>query len=106
MKFLGGLSLGKKTAILAGAGLVLAIGVFSFLGIRAVGQAVDTMLQDRLTLARLTADYVDETLDRVTQETEAVAAAITTDSFQQDPAAYMDRLEMVASRLSVHVVDV
>jgi len=105
MRFLAGLTLGKKTAILAGAGLAAAIAVLGFLGIRAVSESVDSMLQDRLTLARLTGDYVEETLERVTRETETVAAAITSGGFWQDPAQYVDRLQMVTARLSMHVVD-
>jgi sensor histidine kinase regulating citrate/malate metabolism len=64
MKFLKKLTLGKKIFILLALGLVVGIGVLSFLGISAVNQSTEVMLEDRLTTARLVAGYLDETLDR------------------------------------------
>ena len=55
MRFLTDLTLGKRITLLTTAGLVLGVGVFGFLGMRAVNQATEAMLQDRLTTACLTA---------------------------------------------------
>ncbi|OGO24992.1 MAG: hypothetical protein A2144_10410 [Chloroflexi bacterium RBG_16_50_9] len=73
MKFLDKLTLGKKISFLLAAGLVVGIGVFSFLGIRAVNQATEVMLEDRLTTAHLVADYLDNTLGQAMSEVEIVA---------------------------------
>ncbi len=62
MKLLPSLTLGKKITLLTTLGLILGIGVLSFLGMRAVNQATEVMLQDRMTTARLVADYVNEAL--------------------------------------------
>ncbi|MEE8318448.1 MAG: hypothetical protein V3R36_02285, partial [Dehalococcoidales bacterium] len=64
MRFLTNLTLGKKITLLTTIGLLLGVGIFSSLGMRAVNKATETMLQDRLTTARLVADYVDEALGR------------------------------------------
>lgn len=101
MKLLSGLTLGKKIALMAGIGLLVGMGIFSFLAIRAVSQSVDTMLQDRLTLARLTADYIDDTLSHVLTEVADVASTI--DPNKGDPGQDMDQMEAIASRLSIEV---
>ncbi len=62
VKFLTNLTLGKKITLLTALGLIFGVAVFSSLGMRAVNQATETMLQDRLTTAHLLADYVDEAL--------------------------------------------
>jgi hypothetical protein len=48
-KFLTNLSLWKKITILTAIGLALGVGVFSTLGMRAVNEATEAMLQERLT---------------------------------------------------------
>lgn len=84
MAFLNNLTIGKKITFLTAAGLLLGVGVFSALGMRAVNQATDTMLQERLTTARLVAGYVDEALTRALVEldgtTEAIAASDNSDA--------------------------
>ena len=79
MAFLTNLTLGKKIALLTAVGLVLVVTIFSLLGIRAVNQATETMLQDRLTTAGLVADYVDERLERALAELKTTAQTIESD---------------------------
>ena len=62
------LTLGKKITLLTILGLLVGVGVFSTIGMRAVNQATETMLQDRLTTARLVADYITESLTRALNE--------------------------------------
>ena len=104
MKLLTGLTLGKKIALLASASLLVGIGIFSFVAIRAVRQSVETMLDDRLTLARLAADYIDDTLGNVVAEVSA--AAVHINGFQTDPGPVVAQLEAIAARLSVKVVNI
>ena len=73
MNFLSNLSLGKKVFLLLAAGLIISIGVFSFLATRAVHQSTEAMLEDRLTTTRLVAGYLDETLRRARAELDATA---------------------------------
>ncbi|MFC1942294.1 cache domain-containing protein [Chloroflexota bacterium] len=62
MKLLPNLTLRKKVTLLTALGLILGISVFSYLGLRSVNQATETMLQDRLTTAHIVAEYLDEIL--------------------------------------------
>ena len=84
MKFLKNLTLSKKIALLTTLGVVLAVGVFWSLGLRAVNQATEMMLQDRLTTARLVADYLDEALGRATTEMEKIAQMIDINGPRED----------------------
>ena len=76
MRFLTNLTLGKKITLLTTIGLLLGVGIFSSLGMRAVNKATETMLQDRLTTARLVAGYVDEALGRALSELENTARMV------------------------------
>ena len=94
MTFLGKLSLGKKISLLLVLGLVLGISVFSFLGMRAVNQATEVMLEDRLTTAHLVAGYLDETLERALTELGSAARSIGGDG---SPAAIAASVEQQQS---------
>ena len=101
MKWRSGLTLGTKIALLAGVALLAGIGVFGFLAMRAVQESVNTMLQDRLTLARLTADYIGDTISHVRAEAESAAA--TMDASANGPTPGIDQLKKMSSRLSIDV---
>jgi signal transduction histidine kinase len=103
MGILTGLTLGKKIALLASASLLVGIGIFSFVAIRAVRQSVDNMLEDRLTLARLTADYIDGTLGNIVAEVSSAAAHL--EGLPNVPGASVVQLDAIAERLSVKVVN-
>ncbi|MFC1945377.1 GAF domain-containing protein [Chloroflexota bacterium] len=68
MRFLASLTLGKKILFIAAVGLVLEVGIFSFLGLRAVNQSTESMLEDRMTTTRLVAQYLDEALNNALNE--------------------------------------
>lgn len=82
-------------------GLLFGVGVFSSLGMRAVNQATETMLQDRMTTARLVADYVDEALERALSELNNTAQLIEVDGVISDINAHISALETIYSRLSI-----
>ena len=85
MAFLNDLTLGKKITLLTALGLLICVGLFSALGMKAVNQATDTMLEERLTTARLVAGYVDEALSRALVDLQdtvrVVSSAGTPDNF-------------------------
>jgi signal transduction histidine kinase/HAMP domain-containing protein len=85
LAFLNDLTIGKKITLLTALGLLICVGLFSALGMRAVNQATDTMLEERLTTARLVAGYVDEALSRAIVElqntVQVVGRAGTLDSY-------------------------
>ncbi|MBI4303207.1 MAG: HAMP domain-containing protein, partial [Chloroflexi bacterium] len=103
MKFLTNLTLGKKIAFLTTVGLLFGVGVFSFLGMRAVNRATETMLQDRLTTAGLVADYLDEALGRAVNEVKNTAQAMDVGGAKTKLEAQIADLEDTFSRLSVRI---
>ena len=101
MKFLTNLTLGKKITLLTTLGLIVVVGLFSFLAMRAVNQATEAMLQDRLTTARLVADYVDEALGRALTELENTAQMIESGRVNDSFEAQIEVLQDTYSRLSI-----
>lgn len=79
MRILNDMPLGKKLALLATLWLISAVGVFSFLAIRAVNQSTEMMLQDRLATAHVEADYLDQALGRALLAVEDTAHALEID---------------------------
>ncbi len=102
MKFLANLTLGKKLILLTTLGLILGISVFSFLGIRAVNQATEAMLQDRMTTAHLVADYLDEALGRALTELERTATLVGNNGAEDNLRHRAEALEEVYNRLSIY----
>ncbi len=102
MKFLTNLTLGKKITLLTTLGLLFGVAVFSSLGMRAVNQATEAMLQDRLTTARLVADYVDEALGRALTQLENTARMIAGNGTEGNLDAEVRALEATYARLSIY----
>ncbi|MBM2832018.1 MAG: hypothetical protein HW414_1070 [Dehalococcoidia bacterium] len=103
MSFLTNLNLWKKITLLTTIGLLFGVGVFSSLGLRAVSQASETMLEDRLTTAALVADYVDEALGRALSELESAAQQIENGGDRSSYEPSMEALAAIYPRLSIHV---
>ncbi len=106
MTLLTNLTLGKKITLLTTLGLLFGVGVFSSLGMRAVNQATEAMLQDRLTTARLVADYLDEALGRSLTELKNTARMIEIDGASSNLEAQIEALEDTYSRLSIYTYGV
>lgn len=106
MRYLRRLTLGKKIFLLLSVGLVVGIGIFSFLGFRAVNQATEVMLEDRLTTAQLVAGYLDETLHRALLELESRAASIEYPEDNETLINEMEGLQKAYSRLSIPICNV
>ncbi|MBM2824555.1 MAG: hypothetical protein HW402_219 [Dehalococcoidales bacterium] len=106
MAFLNNLTLGKKITLLTALGLLLGIGVFSSLGMRAVNQATEAMLQDRLTTAGLVADYIDGALGSAITELANTAQSIEGASPGNDLKALVNTLETTYSRMSIRTVGI
>ncbi len=102
MTFIDNLTLRKKITLLTTPGLVLGVAVFSFLSIRAVDQATETMLQDRLTTAHLVADYMDEVLGLALSELKTTAQMIESNGTEGGLKYEIETLEDVLARLSIH----
>lgn len=103
MKFLANLNIKQKIAFLTVAGVILGISVFSFLGMRAVNQATEAMLQDRMTTTQLVAAYLDEILGSVLIELQYTAQLIGNSGEDADVQSYIEHLEETYSRLSISV---
>ncbi|MBI2831579.1 MAG: GAF domain-containing protein [Chloroflexi bacterium] len=98
MKSLNNLTLGKKITFLTAVGLLLGVGILSFLGMRAVNDSTDTMLRDRQTTARIVADYLDETLGRALTELTRTAGMLDT---RQNPDEIDFRIRVLEDRYSL-----
>ncbi|HEY81899.1 MAG TPA: GAF domain-containing protein [Dehalococcoidia bacterium] len=105
MKLLSDLTLRKRIIILTVLALLLGAGLFSFLGMRAVDQATETMLQDRLTTARLMADYIDDALGRALAELVRCAQAVQ-DGQASSFGAQIAALEDAFFFLSFYIHDI
>jgi signal transduction histidine kinase len=73
---------------------------------RAVNQATETMLQDRLTTAHLLAVYVDEALGRALAELQTTAKMISGKEDENYVASQIKALEDTYSRLSFYAYGV
>ncbi len=102
MKFLTNLTLGKKITLLTTMGLLLGVAAFNGLSMRAVNQATETMLEDRLTTAQLVADYLDETLGRALEEVKSAAEGIGNNTSTENVALHAKILEDTYARLSIN----
>ena len=102
MTFPGKPTLGKKITLLTALGLFLVVAIFSATGIRAVDQATEIMLQDRLTTAHLVADYIDEALGRALFELKTTAQMIESNGTKSELEHQIEDLEKTYSRLSIY----
>jgi len=102
MKFLTDLALRKKIALLTLVGLVLGIGISSFLGIRAVNQATEAMLEERMTTARLVASYLDEALGHALDVLKNTVQTAEVDRVNDKLQDRIDTLKETYSRLSIY----
>jgi methyl-accepting chemotaxis protein len=103
VRFLTNLTLWKKITLLTALGLLLGTWVFSSLGMRAVNQATEAMLQDRLTTAGLVADYIDEALQHAVSELETTAQMVASNPSLANVEASTDQIEATYARLSIYV---
>jgi hypothetical protein len=82
--------------------LALGVAVFSTVGMRAVNEANEAMLQDRLTTAHMVADYVDETLVLAVNELKSSGKSLETDGLTSDIGSLMDSMQDRYSQLSIY----
>ncbi|MBI4284696.1 MAG: GAF domain-containing protein [Chloroflexi bacterium] len=73
MAWLANLTLQRRIALLVIGGLVVSLGLFSWIGIQSVNESVARTLAERLTLARMIARHLDEDLSHVTADLLSVA---------------------------------
>ena len=62
MASLANLTLQKRISLLVLAGLVIGLGLFSWLGVQSVNESTNRILEERLIIARVMASHLDETL--------------------------------------------
>ena len=62
MVSLANLTLGRRISLLVLVGLVIGLGLFSWVGLQASNESTQRILDERLTIARVMASHLDETL--------------------------------------------
>jgi signal transduction histidine kinase len=72
MASLAGLTLQKRISLLVLAGLLIGLGLFSWLGIQSLKESTDRILNERLTVARVMASHLDHTLTNVLVQLHSV----------------------------------
>ena len=95
--FLAARTLRRKIGFIAIAGVLLAIGGFSYLGLTALDRSTQARLQERLTIARLVADYEDQVLGMALDNLESAARSL---QYYESPATTGRELEYLRSSLS------
>lgn len=100
------LRLRSKIILLALACLLVGVGIFSYLGTRAIDRSTDKMLEERLTTARLVADYVDEVLGRALLELVTTAQTISIDQERSEVKGPVESLQNTYSVLSIATDDI
>lgn len=73
MALFGRLTLRKRIALFALTVLMTGLGLFSWLGLQSVNDSTERTLDERLTIARIAASQIDETLTRVLVQLQTIA---------------------------------
>ncbi len=73
MVSLANLTLQKRIGLLVLASLAIGLGLFSWLGVQSVNESVERTLSERLTMARMMASHLDETLTYVLAQVQNAA---------------------------------
>ena len=73
MVSLANLTLQKRIGLLVLAGLAVGLGLFSWLGVQSVNDSVERTLSERLTMARMVANHLDETLTYILMQLQNTA---------------------------------
>ncbi len=70
---LGNLGLQKRISLLVLTGLVVGLSLFSFLGVESLNDSTKRILDQRLSIARIIANHIDETLTHVLTHLQSAA---------------------------------
>jgi signal transduction histidine kinase len=77
MAWLRNLSLQKRIGLLSVVCLAVALGTFSFVGIQSLNESTARILDERLTISRILANDLDETLTHVATHLQGIASSNT-----------------------------
>jgi len=102
LSWLSNIPLTKKISLLTGLGLIVGILIISFLGIRAINQNIEVMLQERLNTAYLAANHADEILELALSELEDTAKIIEIDGANTIFESHIEALQKTYKRLSLY----
>lgn len=103
IKWIANLTLGKKIMLLFVFWLAVGTGIFSYLSIRAVHQATEVMLEDRMTTAHTVVSYLDWVLEIALNELRTTAQAIGNNSTDNNLEPKIKNLEEAYQRLTIYI---
>lgn len=106
MPFLNSWTLQRKIGFFVVLGLILGVGTFGFLSLQALRQSTQVMLQERLTTARIVANYTSEVLSRAMAELENTAQSISSDTKLSQMDSVIGALPGVYSRSGIFTYDI
>ncbi len=103
MKIRASLTIRQKIMIFTVIGVVSAVAVFGIIGTRAVNQATEAMLEDRMIATELVAGYLDEILRSSLAELVNTAQAIEENTADEQTINSIGDLEETYKRLTISV---
>ncbi|MDO8491309.1 MAG: ATP-binding protein [Dehalococcoidia bacterium] len=106
MSFLSNMTLGRRIILLTAVWVLIGIGLFGFLSMRALSQSTEAMLRERLTVAHLIADYADEVLGGALAQLKYTAQDVDMDGPQSEIEAQIAGLETAYSRMSISTLNI
>ena len=100
------LTLGRKIGFFTLASLVLGLSLFSILAIQSVNESVKSTLNERLDIARIVANRLDQTLNFVLVQMRSSATGITLLPNKEDFTVLADTLQgfFHQSEISINTV--
>ncbi|MDO8687801.1 MAG: hypothetical protein Q7K41_04350, partial [Dehalococcoidales bacterium] len=105
MLSLANLTLQKRITLTVLIGTGIGLGVFSWLGIQSLKESTDLILNERLTIARVIASHVDETLEYIRVELQDINSNNKLPTEEEfNSTAEMMRSELAKSGLSTQSV--
>lgn len=102
MRLFANLTLQKRISLLALAGLLVGLSLFSWLGIQSVNDSIEAILNERLITARMMASHMDETLSYITVQLQNVTAANTVFLSEEQITSAADSLRETFTRAGIY----
>ncbi len=106
MRWFSNLSLQKRIGLLVLFGLAVGLGLFSWLGIKSINESTQRVLDERLSIARIIARNLDDTLVHLLMHLEQDAHVMNESSPSPEFAAAAKSIRQLFSASDISVVNV
>ncbi|MEE9400134.1 MAG: GAF domain-containing protein [Dehalococcoidales bacterium] len=100
------LTLQRRISLIVLAGLVVGLSLFSWLGVQALSDSTKRILDQRLTIARIMANHLDEKLTHALMHLEHVAELTDTTPSKEEFHTLADSITHVLAESNIHVQNI